>query len=66
MLKINGEPAPQAVGQTVQAYLTQNGYTIGAIAVERNEEILSKDKYDVTTLADGDVIEIVTFMGGGC
>lgn len=66
MLKINGENSPQAIGQTVAAYLDAHNIDIRTVAVERNEDILPKEKYDVTTLQDGDVIEIVTFMGGGC
>lgn len=66
MLKINGENSPQAIGQTVAAYLDAHNIDIRTVAVERNEDILPKEKYGVTTLQDGDVIEIVTFMGGGC
>jgi len=35
------------------------------VAVERNMEILPKTEYESTTLADGDRIEIVHFVGGG-
>ena len=35
------------------------------IAVERNLEIVPKSLYGETTLADGDRIEIVQFVGGG-
>lgn len=66
MLKINGESVPEAAGQTVGAYLESIGLNINSIAVEWNEEILPKEKYDTTVLQDSDVVEIVTFMGGGC
>ena len=46
-------------------YLEQNGYVISQIAVELNEEILPKTEYVSTVLKDGDVMEIVSFMGGG-
>jgi sulfur carrier protein len=35
------------------------------VAVERNMEILPKTEYESTTLAEGDRIEIVHFVGGG-
>jgi thiamine biosynthesis protein ThiS len=35
------------------------------VAVERNAEILPKADYVTTTLADGDKIEIMHFVGGG-
>lgn len=66
MVIINGEKVPEAQGQTVQEYLTGAGFPEGGIAVERNEEILPKAACATTTLQDGDVLEIVTFMGGGC
>jgi len=36
-----------------------------ALAVELNKQILPKTEYDKTILKDGDVIEIVQFVGGG-
>ncbi|MFG6115695.1 sulfur carrier protein [Thalassobacillus cyri] len=33
--------------------------------VEHNKEIVPKGNYEQTTLADGDRIEIVHFVGGG-
>ena len=49
----------------MKEYLEQNGYVISQIAVELNEEILPKTEYVSTVLKDGDVMEIVSFMGGG-
>ena len=35
------------------------------IAIERNREIVSKSTYDSVSLNDGDIIEIIHFIGGG-
>ena len=35
------------------------------VAVERNRDIVPKPEYDATSLSDGDIIEIVQFVGGG-
>ncbi|MCI6085407.1 sulfur carrier protein ThiS [Selenomonas sp.] len=64
MVKINGEPVA-AAGKSVSAYLAEAGYDSRAVAVEVNEVILPKADYGQTILADGDVVEIVCFMGGG-
>ena len=48
-----------------QDYLLSEGYVLSHIAVERNEVIVSKKDYADTRIQDGDVIEIVQFMGGG-
>jgi len=34
-------------------------------AIELNKSVVPKDKYSVTKLAHKDVVEIVTFIGGG-
>ena len=35
------------------------------VAVEVNEDIVSRDRYADTVIREGDRIEIVTFVGGG-
>jgi sulfur carrier protein len=35
------------------------------VAVELNETIVKKDRYPDTVVKDGDLLEIVSFMGGG-
>ena len=64
MVRINGEEV-QAEGKTVAEFLSENGYNMIRIAVERNGEILPKAKYEETILCDRDQIEIVSFVGGG-
>ncbi|MFR0949708.1 MAG: sulfur carrier protein ThiS [Ruminococcus callidus] len=43
----------------------REGYNLHRIAVERNEKIEAKEDYATIILQDSDVIEIVSFMGGG-
>ncbi len=64
MLTVNGQSV-DAAGKTVAEYLAEAGYNTVRIAVERNEEIVPKTKYAETVLADGDVVEVVNFVGGG-
>ena len=64
MVKINGTEFELA-GQTVAQYLAQAGWDSARLAVERNGDIVPKALYNATTLADGDVVEIVRFVGGG-
>lgn len=64
MVKINGESVDVA-GQTLAEYLSGNNYIIEGIAVECNEKIIPKQKYSEYTLSDGDIVEIVSFVGGG-
>lgn len=64
MVKINGEPLDMA-GKTLAEYLASTKYDPMRIAVERNGEIIPKAKYGETVLQEGDVIEVVNFVGGG-
>ena len=62
---INGEPRELAAGITVSGLLAQLGYTAGAVAVERNREVVPRRTHATTELAAGDELEVVTFVGGG-
>ena len=64
MVKINGTEH-DAAGKTIAQYLETADYNRNRIAVERNGEIIPKSEYDSTVLEDGDVVEVVSFMGGG-
>ena len=64
MLKINGEELELA-GTTLADYLASGDYDSRRVAVERNGAIVPKAAYGRTVLKDGDVIEIVSFVGGG-
>ena len=65
MFTVNGTKKELPGVFSVKEYLEQNGYVVSQIAVELNEEILPKTEYASTVLKDGDVMEIVSFMGGG-
>lgn len=64
MVKINGENL-DAAGKTISEYLEMGHYNPKLVAVERNEEIVPKARYAETVIEDGDVIEVVSFVGGG-
>lgn len=64
MVRINGKNI-DTVDMTFAEYLESQGYSLTRIAVEVNGQILKKQDYSVTRIKDGDVIEIVGFVGGG-
>ena len=65
MVKINGKETNEACGMTVSEYLEANSYNPKHIVVELNERILPKSEYFTTDITDGDVMEVLSFMGGG-
>lgn len=62
---LNGEPHPLAAPLTVAELLGELGLDARQVAVERNREIVPRTEHANTVLADGDRLEIVTFVGGG-
>jgi len=63
-LTINGEPRRLA-GGTILALVTELGLRPEKVAVERNGVIVPRSTHGEVALADGDVLEIVHFVGGG-
>ena len=64
-MKINGEKKECPANLTVSEMLVQEGFVKERVAVELNAEILAKDAYGATILKEDDVVEVVSFMGGG-
>lgn len=64
-LLLNGEDRDVANVVTIADLVAALGLDARKVAVERNLEIAPRSTYAETALADGDRIEIVTFIGGG-
>ena len=64
-LTINGEPREDLSATTLKGLLEELGITQGRVAVEVNMQVVRKADHDNFALHDGDVIEIVNFVGGG-
>jgi thiamine biosynthesis protein ThiS len=62
---INGEAAEIRDGSTVTELLDHLRIARERVAVEVGLEIVPKANYDSHTLAEGDRVEIVHFVGGG-
>ncbi|MDH4099312.1 MAG: sulfur carrier protein ThiS [Nitrospirota bacterium] len=65
-ITVNGEEKEFPDGLTVLGLLENLGVMQGRVAVERNEQIVKRADHAATVIVDGDRIEIVSFMGGGC
>lgn len=63
-IKLNGETKKISGGLTL-AQLIAELKIEGPLAVEFNGELLEEAQFAQTTLAEGDGIEILRFVGGG-
>ncbi len=64
MVTINGKQEA-AAGMSLLSYLQKAGFSPEAVVVERNLEIIPRDRLEDVLLADGDSVEILRFVGGG-
>lgn len=64
-ITVNGTEREVTPGTTVAQLIESLQLSTGRIATERNLKLLPKVQYSETQLADGDRLEIVTFVGGG-
>lgn len=62
---VNGEPRKVPDGTTVARLLELLEVPQGQVAVEVNAVVVRKARHAEARLADGDRVEIVTFVGGG-
>jgi thiamine biosynthesis protein ThiS len=64
-LVLNGEDRSFEAVSDLAALVAALGFDQRKVAVERNLAIVPRSAYAATSLADGDRIEIVHFIGGG-
>jgi thiamine biosynthesis protein ThiS len=64
-IQINGEPRSFEGTLTLSSLVEQLGMKSDRVAVELNREIVPRERWGETQLADGDRLEIVHFVGGG-
>ena len=62
---INGQARAVNVGMTIEKLIVDLGLGDRKVAVERNRTVVPRAEHATTVLADGDRLELVTFVGGG-
>ena len=64
-LQINGESRDFNPPLTLAGLIDQLGMKADRVAIELNRSISARDQWAKTNLAEGDLLEIVHFVGGG-
>ncbi|MBW3535720.1 MAG: sulfur carrier protein ThiS [Gemmatimonadetes bacterium] len=64
-VRLNGSDREVAAGLSVRELLESLDLVPALVVVERNREILPRDRYDDVVVEDGDTLELVHFVGGG-
>jgi sulfur carrier protein len=65
-LIINGEERTFHSAPTLAGLVEELGMKQDRVAVELNRNIVSRERWAETALSEGDRLEIVHFVGGGC
>ena len=64
-LIINGDARDFSGPLSLDGLVSQLSMKQDRVAIELNREIVPRDRWPQTSLADGDKLEIVHFVGGG-
>ena len=64
-IRLNGKTREVAEGTSIRRLLDQLGLHPMRVAVQRNQDIIKRDRYEEVVLQAGDTIEILTIMAGG-
>lgn len=64
-LKVNGQEAQLEEGMSLDRLIAFYRLKKDMVVVELNRAVPPKETYGTTVLKEGDVVEIVKFLGGG-
>ena len=65
MIRLNGNSISGCEGITVEELVNKQNFNKSRIAVEINGTIIPKKDYETTQIQENDVVEVVSFVGGG-
>ena len=65
LVQLNGESREVRDRATLEDLISELSLQPARIAIELNKDVVRRGKWAETTLAEGDRIEIVHFVGGG-
>jgi sulfur carrier protein len=64
-IEINGEQCEVPDALTLDSLLIRLGVPLDRVAVERNRQIVRRQKWCTTQVTEGDRLEVVQLVGGG-
>ena len=64
-ITVNGETKEVAPKTTLVSLITDMGLNPVTVAVECDGKIIKRDEYDSLVLQEGNVLELIRFVGGG-
>ena len=65
MICLNENQVSDCEGLSLEDFIAKQNFEKNKIAVEINGEIIPKKDYETVQIKENDVIEVVSFVGGG-
>jgi thiamine biosynthesis protein ThiS len=63
-ITLNGKNL-EVQSQTLAELVLELGFAPESLVVEKNRELIKKERWVETRLHDGDILELLNFVGGG-
>lgn len=64
-ITVNGKEVELKNSRTVADFIIERNIAGKMFVIEKNLEIIQKENYSTAEIKEGDIIEIVGFVGGG-
>ncbi|MBL4770347.1 MAG: sulfur carrier protein ThiS [Planctomycetes bacterium] len=64
-IQVNGEARDCEELLTIAQLLNELGVPVDTVLVERNRQVVARTEFDKQRIEEGDVFELVRFVGGG-
>jgi len=64
-ISLNGSVREIATGTSLEQLIRDLGLPLAQVAVERNQTLVRRVEHASTEIQEGDVLEIVSLVGGG-
>ncbi len=64
-ITVNGKEVELKNSKTVADFIIERNIAGKMFVIEKNLEIIQKENYSTAEIKEGDIIEIVGFVGGG-
>ncbi|MFA5839530.1 MAG: sulfur carrier protein ThiS [Candidatus Margulisiibacteriota bacterium] len=64
-ITVNGNNTGIEPKMNIRQYLGTRQIDLAGVVVEINQKIIKKQEWEITELKDGDIVELISFVGGG-
>lgn len=64
-IRVNGNNSEIEPGMSIKQYLSKLQIDSAGVVVEINQKIVKKNEWETIEVKNGDVVELISFVGGG-